>query len=257
MEGSALPSPVSQKPSAYDLFAPIYDRHWERFSIQPFPVLDELLLSRIPDGSHILDLCCGTGPIAAQLLARGYRVTGVDSSEGMLQFARRNAPTARLLLSDARAFTIPELADAALSTSDSLNHIIDPSDLALAFGCVRRALRDSGLFVFDLNTEEKYRLRWTGSFGIVEDDQVCVVRAAYDQQAALARFDATVFVPETDPPGGWRREDLTITERYYAEPEIRSALADAGFGDIAVYDWRRDLDPDGEPHKFFVVCRAI
>jgi SAM-dependent methyltransferase len=218
-------------------------------------VLDRLLLSRLPTGAHILDLCCGTGRIAGQLVERGYRVTGVDSSQGMLDLARRNVPAARVLLADARSFTIPEPADAAISTSDSLNHVTEPDGLAAVFACVHRALRAGAPFVFDLNTEAKYRLRWTGSFGIAEEDHACVVRATYDEEACLARFDATTFVPSDNGQAGWKREDLTIMERYYSEPTIRETLMTAGFDEIVFYDWQRDLDPDGEPEKFFVVCR--
>ena len=41
------------------------------------------------DGVHaVLDLCCGTGLLAGELIARGYRVVGVDASEAMLALAR-------------------------------------------------------------------------------------------------------------------------------------------------------------------------
>ena len=241
--------------SPYDLFASIYDRHWERFSIQPLPVLNQLLLTELPAGAHILDLGCGTGRIAALLLERGYDVTGIDNSAGMLALARQNAPRAHLVLADASDFTIPEPVDAAISTSDSLNHVTEPVELANAFACVRRALIPGAPFVFDLNTEDKYRRRWTGSFAIVEDDHACLVRPSYDQDAALASFDATIFVPDV---GGasWIRKDFSIPERYFPESQIRELLIAAGFSDITIYDWCRELDPEGEPEKFFVVCRS-
>jgi len=36
----------------------------------------------------VLDLCCGTGLLADELIARGYRVVGVDASDAMLALAR-------------------------------------------------------------------------------------------------------------------------------------------------------------------------
>jgi 2-polyprenyl-3-methyl-5-hydroxy-6-metoxy-1,4-benzoquinol methylase len=33
---------------------------------------------------HVLDLGCGTGQLSLPLIARGYRVTGVDSADAML-----------------------------------------------------------------------------------------------------------------------------------------------------------------------------
>ena len=46
--------------------------------------LDELWAG---DVRNVLDVCCGTGLLAAELTARGYRVTGVDSS-AMLSFTK-------------------------------------------------------------------------------------------------------------------------------------------------------------------------
>jgi predicted TPR repeat methyltransferase len=47
------------------------------------------LWSADPEGVRsVLDLCCGTGLLASELIARGYRVAGVDASDAMLARAR-------------------------------------------------------------------------------------------------------------------------------------------------------------------------
>jgi SAM-dependent methyltransferase len=204
----------------------------------------------------VLDLCCGTGQITAQIADRGFQVVGIDASERMLDFARRNAPTAQFILADARDFSLDEPVSAVVCTSDSLSHVIDLAELGAVFRCVRRALTNRGLFIFDMNTEEKYRRRWVGSFGIAEDDQACMVAAHYDEATHLARFDATMFVSEAGPANQWRREDLSLTARCYTQDELAVALAEAGFADVAFFDWQRDLDPAGEPEKFFVLGRG-
>jgi predicted TPR repeat methyltransferase len=52
-------------------------------------------------GRRILDVGCGSGPIAAALRDRGAIVTGLDSSAGMLALARRRlGPDADLHLAD-------------------------------------------------------------------------------------------------------------------------------------------------------------
>jgi 2-polyprenyl-3-methyl-5-hydroxy-6-metoxy-1,4-benzoquinol methylase len=45
-------------------------------------------LSHVPNNSTIVDLPCGTGRLAQFLLARGYRVVGMDISPAMLEVAR-------------------------------------------------------------------------------------------------------------------------------------------------------------------------
>ena len=44
----------------------------------------------------VLDVCCGTGLMARELVARGYRVVGVDASAAMLpSLASGSAPRRR------------------------------------------------------------------------------------------------------------------------------------------------------------------
>src|SRR5262245_571076 len=91
--------------SDYDRFAWFYDRYWGGEFCRPaLAIYNILLFPHLTPGSRILDLCCGTGQIAAGLIERGYLVTGLDGSQAMLDFARENAPGAELIRADARSF---------------------------------------------------------------------------------------------------------------------------------------------------------
>jgi trans-aconitate methyltransferase len=68
-------------------------------------------------GEKILDLGCGTGELTARLAASGAKVTGLDSSAGMIESARRNFPEAEFIVADAAAFTLPEQFDAVFSNA--------------------------------------------------------------------------------------------------------------------------------------------
>src|SRR2546423_1538205 len=64
--------------------------------------IDELIGS-LPPKAAILDVGCGTGePIAAYLVSKGFRVTGVDGSEQMIFLARSAVPKAGFVLGDMR-----------------------------------------------------------------------------------------------------------------------------------------------------------
>ena len=160
--------------SSYDLFAWIYNRHWGN-SFLPFvlPILDNLVLTKLPKNARILDLCCGTGQLAQQLKTLGYRVTGIDGSSEMLNYARENAPGVEFLQADARSFQLPQKYHAVVSVFDSLNHIMSTRELGSVFHSAYAALRSGGIFMFDLNTEAGYFYEWNGDFTIVEDDHVC------------------------------------------------------------------------------------
>jgi len=237
---------------SYDLFAPVYNRHWgHSFSSRVWPLFERLLLPELPPGARILDLCCGTGQLAATLTERGFSVTGLDASAGMLEYARENAPRAEFIQADARLFLLPPVHHAALSTFDSLNHLLDPAELASVFRHVHQALLPEGFFFFDLNMEGKFKAHWHESFAFVADDQACAVRAHYEPDRRIGHYDVTIFrLAET-----WRRSDFRIDERCYAEDEIRAALTEAGFTRIDSYDAEADLGLHGEAGRSFFLCR--
>jgi SAM-dependent methyltransferase len=220
---------VSNRFSDYDAFAPAFNRHWGPKAAERLPVLHDLLLLRLPAHATILDLCCGSGHLAHLLTMKGYKITGVDGSQELLNFARRNAPKGVFILADARSFALPTRHDAAICMSDSLNHLLTLDELISAFQNVFSALREGGLFLFDLNMEHKYITTWSGQFALVEDDSVCVVRASYDPRTNVARFDATMFENDQE----WRRSDVALFQTWYPEPEVRSALREVGFGVLA------------------------
>ncbi len=217
--------------SDYDLFARVYDRHWGGFADGILPVLDRLIPGKLAEGARVLDLCCGTGRLAATLTRRGCEVIGVDVSEAMIDLARHNAPDAEFMVADARSFTVGEPVGVVVSTYDSLNHIMSASDLADVFGRVGDALVEGGSFVFDLNTEDGYQARWRGSFGIATDTEVVVVRPRYDQEERIGTMELTVM---TLDDGAWSRTDVALAQRCHEEGEVLGALAGAGFGSVEV-----------------------
>ena len=55
----------------------------------------------LPKGSRVLDLGCGAGfPISKFLVENGYKVTGIDFSDGMLKLAKKNVPEAKFVKMD-------------------------------------------------------------------------------------------------------------------------------------------------------------
>src|SRR5690242_327349 len=96
----------------YDDFAWFYTRYWvDEFHSLAFPVLERIWTPRLREGAHVLDVCCGTGYLAALLGGRGFRVTGIDASEAMIGYARENAPGGTFQVADAAAFRLPAKFD--------------------------------------------------------------------------------------------------------------------------------------------------
>jgi SAM-dependent methyltransferase len=217
--------------SAYEGLGWFYDRYWRGLCVKAMPVLDTLVLSSLPRHARILDLCCGTGHLAAALARRGFRVTGLDGSEDMLRFARANAPRAAFVTADARRFRFRPCFDAAVCTFDGLNHLLSAGEMQTALCNVYEALIPGGAIAFDLNMAEAFRTEWRKSSTIAERDHLCYVRGRYERERKLGVTEITTFQLN----GHWQRQDLTLYQRCYSRAEVRAALAGAGFASIAAH----------------------
>jgi hypothetical protein len=154
---------------------------------------------------------------------------------------------------DARSFALDVPVAAAVSTFDSLNHVLQLSQLREVFDRVLVALEPGGLFVFDLNTEDEFQNdSREAMFDIVEDDHACVVRSRYDVSTRMKYYDVTMFTLELDD---WRRGDLTLVQRYYDAVEIARTLREAGFDRVSVYDAEKEFDLSISAGRAFFVAR--
>ncbi len=228
----------------YDDFAWFYNRYWnEEFHSLAFPILERIWLPRLPAKARLLDVCCGTGYLAGLLAARGFRVTGIDSSAEMIAHARENVPAAAFQVADAAGFKVPGKLDGAVCTFDSLNHILEFEALKACFKRTAAALKSGAPFVFDVLLESAYQTNWADNFSIVRDDHVLLISGTgFDFRTHLAGCHVTMF---RLIEGEWRRRDVEVVERSYTTKEIDEALGAAGFRHTEFYD-ARDLGMRGQ-----------
>ncbi|MBW7956991.1 MAG: class I SAM-dependent methyltransferase [Deltaproteobacteria bacterium] len=242
--------------SPYDGLAWFYDRYWggSGYNFHSFVMgaLDKVLLLKLPPGARILDLCCGTGHLTKMLFERGFKVVGADCSIEMLRFAKRNTPAAGFFATDARSFFLPARFDAVVSTFDSMNHIMEPRDLERVFRNVKASLCDGGVFAFDLLLEEAYEVMWKKSGFFLEDDNACLIRGTYDCSRRVASVKLTLFRND----GGWKRSDVTVTERFHPLDEVVSSLESCGFSSIEVHRAGIDFDMPADEGKGRVFISA-
>lgn len=117
---------------ARELFAPLgpsYDRVGATLSFGQDPRWRRFLVSRLPaGGGHVLDVATGTGLVAAELLRRGFVVTGVDQSAEMLSRARQRFGTqVELVESSAEALPFANASFDHLSVTYLLRYVADPA----------------------------------------------------------------------------------------------------------------------------------
>ncbi|GAB5518400.1 MAG: class I SAM-dependent methyltransferase [Rhodothermales bacterium] len=95
----------------------VYERHATAFDQQRAKYLFEQawldrFLEGLPAGGRILDMGCGAGePIARYLIEQGFRVTGFDVAQAMLDIARVRFPDHTWLQGDMRELDLDQSFD--------------------------------------------------------------------------------------------------------------------------------------------------
>jgi SAM-dependent methyltransferase len=217
--------------SAYDAIASMYHALWfDWYLPSAMPALERLFFARVPLSAHVLDVCCGSGHVTKELVRRGYTVTGVDNSAELIALAKQLLPSTRFHIQDVRHLNLPERYAAALSTFDSLNHILTLADLGMAFHAIHAQMQAGGMFVFDMNLPEAYCIdlkQWTVD---IHDNSVGLVRAEYDKQNGRARTELVWFARSSGEC--WVRKHSIIQQQCYTLAEILAAVKAAGFKHI-------------------------
>jgi SAM-dependent methyltransferase len=180
--------------------------------------------------SSVLDLCCGTGLLAGELITRGYRVVGVDASDAMLALAReRLGPEVAL-----RRMTLPDLAvdgvfDAVVCTFDGLNYL-NPRELRLTMAAVARHLRPGGWLVFDLHTDRMMSFTISNPTVVGESaGNHFLISSTVNPEARICDTTIEVTRPRDGNPFSEQHRQY-----FHSDEDVRAALLDANFALSAV-----------------------
>jgi SAM-dependent methyltransferase len=158
------------------------------------------------------------------LIARGYRVVGVDASDAMLALAReRLGPEVTL-----SRMTLPDLAvegvfDAAVCTFDGLNYLT-PDELRSTMGAVAGCLRPAGWLVFDLHTDGM--MHFTIANPIVAGQSAgndFVISSSVDPGARTCDTRIELTRPRDGDPFSEQHRQY-----FHADADVRASLQDAG-----------------------------
>jgi len=198
--------------SMFDTIAPRYDLvnrvmtfrmdvGWRRRTVRDL---------RLPTGSLVADLACGTGDFCRELSTQGLRPVGFDLSYGMLAAARTDAPLAE---ADILQLPVPDSALDGITCGFALRNLVELNGF---FVELARVVRPGGrIAMLDVSIPPNPVLRFGHSiyFGRV----VPMVGGLLSDPAAYRYLPKSVA--------------------YLPEPEVMLAqLRDAGFADV-----RRDL----------------
>jgi len=222
-----------------------YSRHVE----QTGPGILRLLRDAgLASGALVLDVGCGSGLLARELLAAGYTVHGVDASSAMIELARRHAPAASFHV--ARLPTrLPTgtpgglpLVDAVVSTGHVLNYLDSEDEIGLALAEMANAARPGGTLAIDLMTLAFAAAHdAAGIHAKVTDDWVIVTRFS---RPAPDRFDRSITTFRRYGEH-WRRSDEYHRNLLIAADGALRVLRDHGVAAQVRTAFGDEVLPDG------------
>ena len=228
---------------AYTGFAQVYDLFMDNV---PYGQWSEYVISLLKEygveDGLVLELGCGTGKMARRLAAAGYDMIGIDNSEEMLQVAKEaeslgagGQPDILYLLQDMREFELYGTVRAVVSVCDSINYILEEEELGKVFGLVNNYLDPGGIFIFDLNTQYKYReVLGEAVFCENREEGSFIWENFYDEERQLNQYDLTLFIQEEDKR--YRKYEETHLQRGYGELQVKALLEQAGMEFVAMFD---------------------
>jgi SAM-dependent methyltransferase len=231
-----LPEALAQRPRRPKRSKPWFEEVFDEDYLRtlPFMSADQTLREvefisdalRIGAGAEILDIACGYGRHAIELVQRGYNVTGLDLSLPLLLRAadesKRRSLSVNFVHADMREMAFEKQFDGAYSMLTSFGYFDEDTNLRVAER-IGRALKPGARFLLDVVNRDyvvsdlPMRVWWEGTG--------CVVLEEVDFNFHTSRIVTHRSIVFEDG----RQLEQEISVRAYSLHEIGRLLRQAGF----------------------------
>jgi len=251
-----------EKLDTYNDFAQVYDLFMEDIPYDEWvSYLEAVWRNYDFKPKLIAELGCGTGNITHRLAKKGYDMIGIDVSDTMLLQAREKAVEENqeilYLLQDMREFELYGTVDCIISLCDSLNYITDENDLLEVFRLADNYLEPNGLFIFDMNTEYKFKeILGNNTFAEAEEEAAYIWENFYDEEEKINEYYVSFFVRDKKSQM-YRRFEEEHYEKAYSLETVKKLLNKAGLKFLAVYDAFTFDVPKAESERVYFIAQEI
>ena len=204
------------------------------------------------NAKNILNLGCGTGKHDFIFSEKGYDVTGVDMSAGMIELAKEGAKERNLqgnlnfLEGDIRQIRLESQFDVVLALFHVMSYQTSNKDLLSAFETAYTHLKPGGIFIFDC---------WYGP-GVLSDPPVVRVKHLENELLEVNRIaqpqshpnenvidvNYNVIIREKNT-GQYSEIREKHQMRYLFKPELELIFDKTNFTLLQFREWLKDKEP--------------
>ncbi len=210
----------------------------QRFAVAAEEIEKALTLTN-PNRKAALDLCCGPGRCSIALAQAGFKVTGVDRTEYLLDKAREKARAARVKIewvqTDMRDFVRPEAFDLALSMFTSFGLFDDKREDVQVLGNILTSLKPGGVFLIDVMGKESLAkiLQPTTADVLPDGAQLIQCHEIFDDWTRI-RNEWTLIRKG-------KAKSFRFHHTIYSGQELRDRMEQVGFAEVQLFG---NLDGD-------------
>ena len=226
----------------------IHDAGFSDYALGSAPGLLEILKRSNLSERLVVDLGCGSGLWARELVDAGFSVLGIDISGDMIELSRQRVPEAEFRVGSLFDAGIPRCG-AVTAIGEVLNYLFDPENdaqgLVPLFRRVYEALIPGGVFVFDVAGPGQIP-RGDTVRGFTEGEGWIVLVEKREQERTLTRRIST-FRKTGEL---YRRTDEVHRQRLYDPSEVEEGLRHTGFRVRMTHDYGGYRLP--ESHTAFI-----
>jgi len=198
------------------------------------------------DQGEILELACGTGDLI-QCLKSEYQIEGLDIDEKMLNKAREKNPGFKFYHQSMLKLENTLKYDAIILFGDSLNYLLEETEIKQLFQQVLQHLKPKGLFLFDMHSEQRL-IEFKEEY--IEEG---LIQSIPYQWTIMSLEDSMVHHHFAFYSKDSQFDEKTVIQRVYPCAMIKKLLNENGYEFEVYSDFNYQVRLDCE--KYFFVAR--
>jgi len=171
--------------------------------------------------------------IRDRLVKKGLQVDASDISAEMLKIAARKPFSPNLSQRDMIAKLPADTYDLVILLFDSINYVLQKSNIRKLFNNVYNSLQKDGLFVFDLTTPKNCESNFDGFINIEEDeDEFFIHQSDFNSDKFTQKTHLTFFLKKGFL---YSRKDEIHKQKIYKADEMVKLIGETNFQFKGIY----------------------